>query len=129
MANDTNRYALVADDDGIIRMDALTILEDAGFDALEASNVEEALAELERHGDAIKILFTDVHMPPSERDGFELARLCAVGWPHVAIIVASGAAEPKEGDLPEGATFIRKPFSPEIVQDHLKRVLPSDAAA
>lgn len=125
MANETNRYALVADDDGIIRMDASAILEDAGYETLEASNVEEALAELERHGNGIQILFTDVHMPPSERDGFELARLCAKRWQHIAIIVASGAAEPKPGDLPEGAVFIRKPFSPEVVQDHLTRVLPS----
>lgn len=125
MANETNRYALVADDDGIIRMDASAIIKDAGYETLEASNVEEALAELEQHGHDIQILFTDVHMPPSERDGFELARLCSKGWPHVAIIVASGAAEPKPGDLPEGAVFIRKPFSPEVVQDHLMRVRPS----
>lgn len=66
-------------------------------------------------------------MPPSERTGFELARLCARDWPHVSIIVASGAAEPKDGDMPEGACFIRKPFSPDIVHDHLQEILPDGA--
>lgn len=39
MANEFTPYALVADDDALIRMDAATILEDAGFRTFEASDV------------------------------------------------------------------------------------------
>ncbi len=43
MTNNKTPYALVADDDVIIRMDVVDILETAGFRVKEASNVEEAL--------------------------------------------------------------------------------------
>lgn len=127
MSDELVPYALVADDDGLIRMDAATILEDAGFRTFEAANVEEALAILQESGEAVRLLFSDVHMPPSPRTGFELARLCAEQWPHVGIIVSSGAAEPQEGDMPGGACFIRKPFSAELVHNHLQEILPDGA--
>ena len=39
-------YALVVDDDGLIRMDAMDMLEDAGFRTFEASDGDTALALL-----------------------------------------------------------------------------------
>jgi hypothetical protein len=43
---------------------------------------------------------------------------------HISILVASGAAEPKDGDLPDGARFIRKPFSAELVENHFDEIPP-----
>ena len=40
---DRRPYALVVDDDVLVRMTALDILEDAGFRTFEAENAEEAL--------------------------------------------------------------------------------------
>lgn len=124
MLNQSSPYALVADDDMLIRMDASAILEKAGFRTHEAGNVDEALAILETSAGSIRLLISDVQMPPSERDGFELGRLCAESWPHISIIVASGMAEPKEGDMPEGARFLQKPFSADLIYDHLQKILP-----
>lgn len=124
MSDDFTPLALIADDDALIRMDVAHILEDAGFRVHEAANVEEALSILDRTGDSIQLLFTDVQMPPSKRDGFELARRCAEGWPHIKILVASGQAKPQPGDMPEGAVFIGKPFSEEVVYDRLQELLP-----
>ena len=42
-------FALVVDDNSLIRMNAADILEDAGFQTLEASHVEEALSVLREH--------------------------------------------------------------------------------
>ncbi|MCJ2059601.1 response regulator [Methylobacterium sp. J-048] len=106
-------------------MDATSILEDAGFQVLEAMNVAQALAVLERHHEAVQLLFTDVHMP-GHGDGFELARHTAERWPHIAVVVASGNAKPGPGDLPERATFIGKPFSAEIVRHHVRKTLPDE---
>ncbi|MES5100264.1 response regulator [Agrobacterium sp. BA1120] len=74
MSNENTPYALVVDDDGLIRMHAMDILEDAGFRVLGAANAEEALLVLQKHGEDIQLLFTDVQMPPGELNGFHLAR-------------------------------------------------------
>jgi len=117
--------ALVVDDDPLIRMDAAGILEDAGFQTLEASHVEEALSILQRHHAAIVLLFTDVQMPGAQ-DGFALARHTAAHWPHISIVVASGHVRPGSADLPDGARFVAKPFSAEVVHHHLKQVVPDE---
>lgn len=124
MSDEHTPFALVVDDDALIRMDATDILEEAGFRVLEAANPEGALSLLEQRGDSIQLLFTDVQMPPSKLDGFYLARQCAATWPDVGIIVASGMLEPQADDLPPGAVFVRKPFSADVVYDHLQRLLP-----
>jgi CheY-like chemotaxis protein len=116
-------YALVVDDDGLIRMDAVDFLRDAGFRTFEASDGDKAMALLAREQAVIVLLFTDVQMPGT-RDGFAVARETARRWPHIAIVVASGQAHPEPGDMPEGACFIGKPFTAEMVHDHLKEILP-----
>lgn len=69
MAEDFTPYALVADDDVLIRMDASDILQDAGFRVHEAANADEARVILKQAGASIQLLFTDVHMPPSKGTG------------------------------------------------------------
>ncbi|MCJ2086015.1 response regulator [Methylobacterium sp. E-005] len=116
-------YALVVDDDGFIRMDAMDILAEAGFRTFEARDGDTAMALLGREHAAIVLLFTDVQMPGS-RDGFAVARETASRWPHIAIVVASGQVQPEPGDMPEGARFIGKPFTADMVHDHLREILP-----
>ena len=115
-------FALAADDDPLILMDASDILQAAGFRTLEARDGDEALDLLELYDGAVSILFTDVHMPGM--NGFELANVAAERWPELAIVVASGQATPGLGDLPEGAVFIPKPFSAKTVHGHLQQLLP-----
>lgn len=115
----------MVDDDGLIRMDAASILEDAGFQVMEAGHADEALALLQEHYASITLLFSDVHMP-GDRDGFALARYAAEHWPHISIVVASGRAQPGAGDLPTGARFVSKPFSAAIVRHHLRKVLSDE---
>jgi CheY-like chemotaxis protein len=116
-------YALVVDDDSLIRMDAMDMLEDAGFRTFEASDGDTALALLARNHALIVLLFTDVQMPGS-RDGFAVARETARQWPHIAIVVASGQVQPGPDDMPDGARFIGKPFTADMVHDHLREILP-----
>ncbi|KQO87889.1 MAG: response regulator [Methylobacteriaceae bacterium] len=116
-------YALVVDDEGLIRMDAMDILQEVGFRTFEAGDGDKAIALLAREHALIVLVFTDVQMPTS-RDGFAVARETAQRWPHIAIVVASGQAHPGPGDMPEGARFIGKPFTAEMVHDHLKEILP-----
>ena len=116
-------YALVVDDDGMIRMDALDILEEAGFRTFEASDGDAAMVILAEHHASIVLLFTDVQMP-GPRNGFAVARETARRWPHIAIVVASGQVHPGPDDMPTGARFIGKPFTAGMVHDHVKEILP-----
>ncbi|WP_375276208.1 response regulator [Methylorubrum thiocyanatum] len=121
----SKRLAVVVDDDFLVRMDVASTLEDAGFDTLEASDGDKGIALLERASETVELLFTDVQMPGS-RDGFALAREVARRWPKIGIVVASGTRRPGPDELPEGATFIGKPFGAETVHEHLCKVLPHE---
>ena len=116
-------YALVVDDDFLIRMEAMDILEQAGFQVLDAQHGDAALDLLEVRHPEVVLLFTDVQMP-GELDGFALARSVAASWPHISIVVASGHVKPKPGMMPDKARFIGKPFSATMVHAHLQEILP-----
>ena len=116
-------FALVVDDDPLIRLDACDIITDAGFRPLEAEDVAAALGLLEQHANDIALLFTDVQMPGG-RDGFDLARETNQRWPDIKILVASGAIQPKHGDMPEEAVFVGKPFSSSVVKARLNELFP-----
>ena len=58
-------YALVVDDDGFIRMDAMDILADAGFRTFEASDGDRAVALLEAVMDLCR---ADAQMSGDEPD-------------------------------------------------------------
>jgi DNA-binding NtrC family response regulator len=117
------RYALVADDNPLIRMDAQAILMEAGFGVFTASGFEDAADILASCGNRIQLLFTDVQMPPGTRTGYDLARLCARDWPEIGILVASATPPPEPGDMPEGAMFLAKPFSADTVKTCIARVM------
>jgi CheY-like chemotaxis protein len=110
--------ALVVDDEPLILMDTADMISDEGFAVVEARTADEAFEFLGRHS-SLQLLFTDVQMP-GDMDGFELARLVASKWPHICVIVASGAASPQPGDIPDNARFISKPFTAQLVSDVLR---------
>jgi CheY-like chemotaxis protein len=62
---------LIVEDEFLLRMDAASFIEDAGFTGYEASNSDEALRVLETN-DNIRVVFTDISMPGSI-DGLKLA--------------------------------------------------------
>lgn len=117
-------FALVVDDEVIIRMDAIDILEQAGFNVLDAEHGDAAFRLLKtRHRDVV-LLFTDVQMP-GQLDGFALAHKVAESWPHISIVVASGQVVPGPASMPDKAKFIAKPFSAGLVHSHLHEILPN----
>lgn len=117
--------ALVVEDHPVLLMDICDILEEAGFNCLAAGTGDAAKRVLQQHGDRIILLFSDVDLP-GDTDGFALARHAADGWSHIEIVIASGRVTPDEGDMPDKATFIRKPFSAAMVYHHLQAKLPDD---
>jgi two-component system, response regulator PdtaR len=99
---------LVVEDSALIRMGAVDLVTGAGFEALEASEANEAIRILEARPD-IHLVFTDVGMP-GIMDGIRLSHYIRNRWPPVKLIVTSGKMTVDENYLPVGARFFRKPY-------------------
>ncbi|WP_082655970.1 response regulator [Aureimonas sp. D3] len=113
--------ALVAEDEPLLRMEAVDLLEDAGFTVLEAANTEQALHHLAQT-ETITLLYTDIEMP-GPIDGIDLAREVAARWPHVSIVVCSGRVRPGDGELPRQARFVSKPVSLALIRRAVEKAL------
>jgi CheY-like chemotaxis protein len=109
---------LIVEDEPLLRMMAVDMVEDAGFEAVEAADATEALRILETRLD-IRIVFTDVDMPRGI-DGMMLAALIRDRWPPIEIIVTSGHVTAPR--IPEGAVFFSKPFLPDQVIATMRRM-------
>jgi CheY-like chemotaxis protein len=104
------RVVLVVEDEFLIRLHAAQMIEEAGFDVIEASNADEAIAILEVRSD-VAVLFTDIQMPGS-MDGLRLAAAVKGRWPPIKIVATSGLVNVRPDDLPEGGRFLPKPYNP-----------------
>lgn len=109
---------LVVEDEELLRIFAVQLVEDAGFQALEAANADQAIAILEKRSD-ISLLLTDIHMPGS-MDGLKLAHAVRNRWPPIKIIIVSGQVLLTEDDIPTGSRFFRKPYEPTEVVSELR---------
>lgn len=99
---------LVVEDEPLIRIGAVDLVEDLGFETIEASSADEAITVLEERSD-IQIVFTDIHMAGS-MDGLELAAYVRNRWPPISFIVVSGEQRPTASQLPDGSYFFAKPY-------------------
>lgn len=120
----TNRKAviLIVEDSPLILMGAVDLVLAAGYEALEATNADEAIRLLEARAD-IDLVFTDVEMPGT-MDGLKLAHYIRNRWPPVKLIVASGRAIIEESQLPEGSRFFRKPYADSTIVEEMRRMVP-----
>ncbi|MBP2558198.1 CheY-like chemotaxis protein [Neorhizobium galegae] len=111
---------LVVEDEPLLRMMAIDLVEEAGFQAVEAADADEAVTILETRAD-IRIVFTDIDMPGS-MNGMKLAAAVRDRWPPIEIIIVSGQVRPGEGDLPERSVFFSKPYDWQKVTATLHRM-------
>lgn len=118
---DRKAVILIVEDNAVIRMGAADLVVHAGYEALEASNAEEAIRLLEARTDIV-LVFTDVGMPGT-MDGIKLAHHIRNRWPPVKLIVASGRSIMEQSRLPEGSHFFPKPYSDGTVVEQIRRML------
>ena len=109
---------LVVEDEPLLLMNAVSIIEDAGFVVIEATNADEAVGILASRTD-IRIVFTDIDMPGS-MDGLKLAAAVRGRWPPIEIIVTSGQGSPTSAELPERGIFLPKPYQPGTLVQALR---------
>ena len=111
---------LIVEDEFLLRMDAVDMIEAAGFEVVEAANADQAIEILEARSD-ITVIFTDIQMPGS-MDGLKLARAVRGRWPPIKIVATSGHVHVGKTDLPEGGRFLAKPYSPAQVTGVLREL-------
>jgi CheY-like chemotaxis protein len=115
---------LLVEDEELLRKPIREILEMNGYHVLEAGNAEEALKLVERYGEAIDLLLTDVVMPGL--NGRELADQLLVLQPNLRVLFMSGYTNNMvvhQGILEEGLAFLEKPFTPEALAVKIRQVL------
>jgi CheY-like chemotaxis protein len=112
---------LVVEDEVVLRLMAVAVVEGAGFEAIEASNADEAVRILEGRND-IRIVFTDIDMPGS-MDGMKLAATVRDRWPPVEIILTSGHIAAQNVTLPERGVFFPKPYDAREVSQAMRRMI------
>lgn len=110
---------LVVEDDSIVRMLIVDVLEELGYQVLEAADGGEAILFLEKKDTVIDLLMTDKSLPVF--DGFEVARQARLLRPALPILFASGYAE--NIDAPADMFVIGKPFSIDQLRDKVKSIL------
>ena len=77
---------LIIDDDDAHREMMRDMLEESGFDVLDAENGARGIAVLE--AEPVDLVITDILMP--EKEGIETIREIRKGYPDVKVIAASG---------------------------------------
>jgi PAS domain S-box-containing protein len=115
---------LVVDDEAAVLALAEKILSDAGYTALIAANVDEALRICAERPEAIDLLLTDVVMP--NMSGRTLARKTAILRPNMKTLYMSGYTDDAivhHGVLDAGTNFIGKPFSSAGLTRKVREVL------
>lgn len=98
--------ALVVEDDQIQRVKVVTLLKEADFQVIQCERGEAAELVLEKVGGCLRMMFADVDLAGS-MTGAELATMARRRFPNLKIVVTSGRSRP---DLPDGTTFIPKPW-------------------
>jgi CheY-like chemotaxis protein len=96
---------LVVEDDPFIRDMAVTELEDAGYQVMEAASGGQALRLLQT-GIAVDALLTDIRMP--EANGWEVARAYRERFPELPVLYVTGYAEQMQPVT--GGIILSKPY-------------------
>jgi len=115
---------LVAEDDDDVRAYTVECLRELGYRVLEAHDGDSALRLLERQGEPIDLLFTDVVMPGMS--GRELVEAARATQPALRALYTSGYtrnAIVHAGRLDPGVELIVKPFTFEALGQKVRDML------
>jgi CheY-like chemotaxis protein len=109
MSSPVRKVVLVVDDEALVRMNAVDMFEDMGFEVLEAGSGLDAIAILEERSD-VTLLFSDCRMPGMT--GPELAAAASRRWPDLRIVLVSGYVNVKPTEWP----MIPKPYDAKTLE-------------
>jgi PAS domain S-box-containing protein len=126
---DKRRTILVVEDEDGVREAALAILDELGYQRLEASDATSALALVEG-GAEVDLVFTDVVMPGPLRTREFAQRLKALR-PQMPVLFTSGYTDNAiihQGRLDEGVNLISKPYAKAELARRIAQLLATPTA-
>jgi len=125
---------LVVEDEAEVRKYVVSVLAARKYRVIQAADGVEALQILEREGQPIDLLLTDVVMP--RLNGMELVTELERMRPDTKVLYMSGYLNNTEAQPPESAQIVRKPFQPDELaaavrtalrpQSQMARILVAD---
>jgi CheY-like chemotaxis protein len=116
---------LVIDDDDAVRRGLLRLLQNAGFETLEARDGSEAIHIFAERSDSITAMTLDLEMPTT--NGRDTLAMLSAYAPDLPIVIAT--AYPKPDDLigrqlgERGVGYLQKPFTAIELTAELRRVI------
>ena len=112
---------LFVEDEKVVRVIAARLLRERGYEVIEASDGEEALALAEQQAGMIDLMISDVIMPGM--DGPTLLKAARPYLGDAPVMFISGYAEAEFSDLLEGETgvsFLAKPLDLKSLAERVK---------
>ena len=115
---------LIVEDDAFIRDMAEMAIQGWRYQALVASDVDEALSHMRspRH---IDVLFTDINLKGAIFGGCELAHQAVALRPQLRVLYTTGnrLTEKMKAMFIEGTECLRKPYMADQLHNSVKRLL------
>ena len=118
---------LVVDDEPSVRLLIAEVLEELGYNVLQAENGASGLQILDSHR-RLDLLVTDVGLPGG-MNGRQLADAALVTRPELKVLFITGYAENAvlgEGHLKPGMHILTKPFSLETLGRRIREIVAPD---
>ena len=88
-----------------------TLLEESDMQVIECDSAEAALAVVERKGEQMAMVFTDVGLA-GRMDGVALAQNLDAHHPGMPVVVISPQHSRRIDDLPENVVYLKSPWRP-----------------
>jgi DNA-binding NtrC family response regulator len=92
---------LIVEPDSHVRAMAADVLEQEGFEVIEAPSADYAATLLHSRND-VRVLLTEI-ASPGDLNGFDLARIAQAHNPHIVVIVVAGGCHLDSPEPPGGS--------------------------
>ncbi len=118
---------LVVEEDPLVCLATCRVLEQAGYEVLQAQSGREAMVVLGAYSDTLKLVISHVELP--DVSGLELARAIHAACPGMRILLTTSEDPRALGErvqLPSRTEVLRKPFGHDVLVDRIRRVLAAN---
>jgi two-component system, cell cycle sensor histidine kinase and response regulator CckA len=121
---DASPPIVVVDDDADVRALTKRMLEQLGYEVVEAADGVDAIGAVRERSGRVALVLTDVVM--WRMGGAELSACLSSLYPGTPLLFMSGYREDtlrKQGLVPAGGSFVAKPFDPDALGQRVRKLL------